>query len=59
MRLHQYTEDPTAAAIQAAVERVTTEPQWRARAQEFADEMRDLDAARLAADLVTALVPAS
>lgn len=52
------TERPTADTIGAAVTRVATEPEWRARAQQFAAEMRDLDAARAAADLVSSLGPA-
>ncbi len=51
------TEHPTPAAIRTAVDRLTDEPQWRARARQFAEELRDLDAGREAADLVTALVP--
>ena len=53
------TERPTPAALRAAVDRLVTEPQWRTRAREFSHEMHGLDSARRAADLVSALVPAS
>jgi UDP:flavonoid glycosyltransferase YjiC (YdhE family) len=52
------TEKPKPGSIRRAVDRVCTEPEWKARAQGFQSEIRQLDPPAVVEQLVCDLVPA-